>query len=133
MVSKDHIEDPDQREKRMNDPKSPEKPEMARPSQAPGANLEQHVKLPEYQTPSNTQDDTETGDKTMDTTTEQDQTEDQTKVGATLSMTVTIEVNKLDISINDIRKLLYKEFIIFNLKLKDHQLQVNSFIKSNFP
>ena len=32
-----------------------------------------------------------------------------------------------------IRKLLYKEFVIFNLKLKDHQLQVNSFIKSNFP
>ena len=32
-----------------------------------------------------------------------------------------------------IRKLPYKEFVIFNLKLKDHQLQVNSFIKSNFP
>ena len=33
----------------------------------------------------------------------------------------------------NIRKLPYKEFVIFNLKLKDHQLQVNSFIKSNFP
>ena len=32
-----------------------------------------------------------------------------------------------------IRELPYKEFIIFNLKLKDHQLQVHSFIKSNFP
>ena len=35
--------------------------------------------------------------------------------------------------ITTIRKLPYKEFVIFNLKLKDHQLQVNSFIKSNFP
>ena len=35
--------------------------------------------------------------------------------------------------LHTIRKLPYKEFIIFNLKLKDHQLQVKSFIKSNFP
>ena len=41
----------------------------------------------------------------------------------------TVTVNAMDI----IRKLPYKEFGIFNLKLKDHQLQVNSFIKSNFP
>ena len=34
---------------------------------------------------------------------------------------------------DNIRKLPYKEFVLFNLKLKDHQLQVNSFIKSNFP
>ena len=32
-----------------------------------------------------------------------------------------------------VRELPYKEFVIFNLKLKDPQLQVNSFIKSNFP
>ena len=36
-------------------------------------------------------------------------------------------------TLSPIRKLPYKEFVIFNLKLKDHQLQVKSFIKSNFP
>ena len=51
------------------------------------------------------QDNTETDDKTIKTLTEQDQTQNQTKMGAALTLKVTIKVNKLDISINDTVKV----------------------------